>query len=174
MTTWKPLTVCAVCLVAQSCPTLHNPMDCSPPGSSIHGDSPGKNTEMGCLALLQGIFPTQGLNSGLLIAGWFFTVWTTRDHNKLWKILREWEYQTTLPVSWETCMWVKKQQLEPYVEQWTGAKLEKEYEAVYCHPTYLTSKQSTSCEMLGWMNHKLESRLPGEISTTLDMQMLLL
>ena len=69
-------------------------------------------------------------------------------------------------------MWVMQQQLEPYVEQWTGAKLEKEYEAVYCHPTYLTSMQSTSCEMLGWMNHKLESRLPGEISTTADMQMI--
>ena len=69
-------------------------------------------------------------------------------------------------------MWVKQPQLEPYVEQWTGAKLEKEYEAVYCHPAYLTSMQSTSCEMLGWMNHKLESRLSGEISTTSDMQMI--
>ena len=78
---------------------------------------------MGCLALLQGIFPTQGSNPGLLIACWFFTIWATKDHNKLWKILREWEYQTTLPESWETCMQVKKQQLEPYMEQWTGSKL---------------------------------------------------
>ena len=63
-------------------------------------------------------------------------------------------------------MWVKKQQLEPDMEQWTGSKLGKEYnKAVYCHPAYLTSVQSTSCEMPGWMNHKLESRLPGEIST---------
>ena len=54
-----------MCLVAQSCLTLCNPMDCSPPGSSAHGDSPGKNTGVGCHALLQGIFPTQGLNSGL-------------------------------------------------------------------------------------------------------------
>ena len=56
---------CVLCLVAQSCQTPCNPMDCSPPGSSIHGDSPGKNTGMGCHALLQGIFPTQGLNPGL-------------------------------------------------------------------------------------------------------------
>ena len=61
-------------------------------------------------------------------------------------------------------MEVKKQQLEPYVEQWTGSKLGKEYvKAVYCHPAYLTYIQSTSYEMLGWMKHKLESRLPGEI-----------
>ena len=57
--------VYAVCLVAQLCPTLCNPMDCSSPGSSVHGDSPGKNTEVSCHALLQGIFPTQGSNQGL-------------------------------------------------------------------------------------------------------------
>ena len=54
-----------MCLVSQSCLTLCNPVDCSLPGSSVHGDSPGKNTVVGCLALLQGIFPTQGSNSGL-------------------------------------------------------------------------------------------------------------
>ena len=54
-----------LCLVTQSCPTLFNPMNCSPQGSSVHGDSPGKNTEVGCHFLLQGIFPTQGLNPGL-------------------------------------------------------------------------------------------------------------
>ena len=70
-------------------------------------------------------------------------------------------------------MWVKKQQLEPYMEQQTGSKLGKEYDkAVYCHPAYLTSMQSTSCEMLGWLNHKLESRLLEEISTTTEMQMM--
>ena len=53
------------CLVAQSRPTLCNPMNCRPPDSSIHGDSPGKNTGVGCHALLQGIFPAQGLNLGL-------------------------------------------------------------------------------------------------------------
>ena len=68
-------------------------------------------------------------------------------------------------------MQVKKQQLELDTEQKTGSKSEKEYvRAVYCHPVYLTYMQSTSCEMLGWMNHKLESSLPGEISITLDMQ----
>ena len=55
------------------------------------------------------------------------------------------------------------------MEQWSGSKLGKEYvKAVYCHPAYLISVQSTSCEMSGWMNHKLESRLPGEISITSD------
>ena len=67
-------------------------------------------------------------------------------------------------------MWVRKQQLELNMEQWTGSKLEKEYiKAVYCNPTYLTHMQSTSCEMLGWMKYKLEARLPGEISATSDM-----
>ena len=61
------------------------------------------------------------------------------------------------------------------MEQWTGSKFGKEYvKPVYCHPAYLTYMQSTSCEMLGCMNHKLESRLPGEISTTSDTQMTLL
>ena len=66
----------------------------------------------------------------------------------------------------------KKQQLEADMEQQTGSKLGKEYiKPVYCHPAYLTSMQSTSCEMPGWMKHKLEFRLPGEISITSDMQM---
>ena len=75
------------------------------------------------------------------------------------KFFKRWEYQTTLPVSWETCMLVKKQHLEPYMEQLTGSKLGKEYDMpVYCHPVCLTSVQSTSHKMMGWMNHKLESR----------------
>ena len=62
---------CAVlCLVAQSCLTFCDPMDCSPPGSSVHGDSPGKNTGVGFHALLQGIFPTLGSNPGLLHCRW--------------------------------------------------------------------------------------------------------
>ena len=61
-------------------------------------------------------------------------------------------------------MQVKKQQLEPNVEQRTGSKLRKEYvKTVYCHPAYLTSMQSTSSEMSGWMKHRLELRLQGEI-----------
>ena len=72
-------------------------------------------------------------------------------------------------------MQVKKQQLEQDVEQQIGSKLGKEYvKAVYCHPAYLTSMQSTSCEMLGWKKHKLESRLLGEISITSDMQIVTL
>ena len=70
-------------------------------------------------------------------------------------------------------MQVKKQQLELEVEQLTGSTLGKEYnKAVYCHPAYLTYMQNTSREMLGWINHKLESRLLGEISVTSDMQMI--
>ena len=71
------------------------------------------------------------------------------DHNKLENSYR-WEYQTTLPASWETCMQVKKQQLEPDMEKLTGSKLGKEYvKAVYCHPAYLTYMQSTPWEILG-------------------------
>ena len=69
-------------------------------------------------------------------------------------------------------MQVKKQQLELYMERQTGSKSGKEYiKAVYCHPAYLTYMQNVLYEMLGWMKHKLESRLPGEISITSDMQM---
>ena len=67
-------------------------------------------------------------------------------------------------------MQVRKQQLELAMEQWTGSKLGKEYvKAVYCHPAYLMSMQSTSYEIPGWMKHKLESRLPGGMSITSDM-----
>ena len=69
-------------------------------------------------------------------------------------------------------MQVKKQQLELDMKQQIGSKLGKEYiKAAYCHPAYLTYMQSTSCEMAGWMKHKLESRLLGEIPITSDMQM---
>ena len=69
-------------------------------------------------------------------------------------------------------MQIKKQQLELDMEQQTGSQLRKEYiKAVYCHPAYLTYMQSISCDMLGWVDHKLESRLPGEISTASYMQM---
>ena len=79
---------------------------------------------------------------------------------------------SNLPASLEICMQVKKQQLELDMEQQTGSKLGKEYvKAVCCHPTYLTYMQSTLSEMPGSMKHKLESRLPGEISNTSDMQM---
>ena len=81
------------------------------------------------------------------------------------KFLKRWEYKTALPAFRE----VKKQQFELDMEQWISSKLGKEYvKAEYCHPAYLTYMQSTSCEMPGWMKHKLESRLPGEILTTSD------
>ena len=68
-------------------------------------------------------------------------------------------------------MGVKKQQLEPDIEQLTGSKLGKECaKAVYCYPAYLISIQSTVCEMSGWVKHKLELRFPGEISMTSEMQ----
>ena len=97
------------------------------------------------------------------------TMWITTNCGKF---LKRWEYQTTLPTYWEICMQVKKQQLEPDMEQKNGSKLGKDsIKAVYCHLTYLTYMQSTSWETLGWMKHKLETRLPGEISITSDMEM---
>ena len=94
------------------------------------------------------------------------------DHSKLWKILQEMTFKTTWTASWEICMQVKKQQFEWDMEQQTGSKEGKEYvKAVYCHPAYLTYMPSATCEMPGWIFIKLESRLPGEISVTSDMQM---
>ena len=86
--------------------------------------------------------------------------------------LKGWEYQTTWPASWEISMKDKKEELELDMEWQTGSKSEKEYiKAVYCHPAYLTYMQSILCEMSGWMKHKLESRLLGEISIISGMQM---
>ena len=84
------------------------------------------------------------------------TVWIMKNCGKL---LKRWEYQTILPVSWETCMWVKKQQLEPYMEQLIGSRLRKKYErAVCCHPVCLTYTLSKPWEKPGWVSYKLESR----------------
>ena len=75
------------------------------------------------------------------------TVWITTNCGKF---LKRWEYQTTLPASWEICIQVKKEQLEMDIEQQTGSKLGKEYiKAAYFHPAYLTYTQSISCEMPG-------------------------
>ena len=85
----------------------------------------------------------------------------SQQTGKFWKT---WEYQTTWPASWDICVQVRKQQLELDMEQQTGSQKGEEYvKAVYCHSAYLTYMQSTSWEMLGWMKHKLESRLPEEI-----------
>ena len=76
------------------------------------------------------------------------------DHTNCGKFLKRWENQSILPTSWETCLQVKKQQLELDMKQWNGSKSWKEFmKAVYCHPAYLTCMQSISCEMLGWMKH---------------------
>ena len=122
------------------------------------------------------------------------TVWITTNCGKF---LKRWEYRTSLPASWEICMQIKKQQLEPDLRQcccsvtqscptlcnpmdcstpgfpvlhneWTGSKLRKEYDhAVYHHLAYLTYMPSKSCKILGPMNYKLESRLLGEIINNL-------
>ena len=98
-------------------------------------------------------------------------VWITANCGKFLNI---WEYQTTWPASWGIWMHVRKQQSEQDMEQKTGSKQRKEnVKAVYCHPAYLTSMQSTSWETLGWRKNKLESRLPGEISITSYKQMAL-
>ena len=93
-------------------------------------------------------------------------------HNKLWKILKEMGIPDHLTCLLRNWYMGQEQQLEPHMEHRTGSKLGKEdVKAVYCRPVYLTYMQSTSHEMLGWMKHKLESRLLGEISITSDMQM---
>ena len=74
------------------------------------------------------------------------------DHKICGKFFKTWEYQTTIPASWEICMQIKKQQSELDREQQTSFKSGKEYvKAVYCHPAYLTFMQNTSCEMLSWV-----------------------
>ena len=97
------------------------------------------------------------------------TVWITTHCGKF---LKRWVYETTWPASWEICMQVKKQQFELNMKQPTGSNSGKEYgKAVYCHRAYLPYMQSKSWEMLDWMKHELQSRFPGEISITSDMQM---
>ena len=92
------------------------------------------------------------------------------DHNKLWKILQEIEIPDHL--TFLRNLYAGQETTELDMEQQTGCKSGKEYiKTVYCHPAYLTYMRSTSREMLGRMKHKLESRLPGEISITSDMQM---
>ena len=105
----------------------------------------------------------------LLLLHWLCqSLWLCRSQ-QTGKFLKSWEYQTTWPASWQMCMQVKKQQLELDTEQHTGSESGKEYvKAVFCHPAYM---QNTSCEILGWMKHKLESRLQREISITSDIQM---
>ena len=94
------------------------------------------------------------------------------DHNKLWKILEKIGVPDHLPCLPRN-LYVDQEATELDMEQLTGSKLGKECNKTVYHPAYLTSMQSSSCEMLGRMTHKLESRLPGKISTTSDMKMIL-
>ena len=88
--------------------------------------------------------------------------WTVCITTNCRKFFKRWEYQTTLPASWEICIQVKKQQLEPDMEQQTGSKLGKEYiKTIYFHPAYLTYMQSTSCEMPGWMKAQAGIEIAG-------------
>ena len=95
------------------------------------------------------------------------------DHNKLWKILEEISISDSLTCLLRNLYAGQEATVRNGQEQRTGSKLGKEYvKAVYCHPAYLTHMQSTSCRMLGWMKHNLESRLQREISQLICMQMM--
>ena len=95
------------------------------------------------------------------------------DHNKLWKILKEMGIPDHLTCSLRNLYAGQEATVRTLKEQMIDSKLGKEYDkAVYWHPVYLTYIQSTSCKMLGWMNSKLESRLPRQISTTSDIQVI--
>ena len=98
------------------------------------------------------------------------TVWITTNCGKL---LERWEYQTIFFVSWSTRMQIKKEELEPCMEQQIGLRSRKEHDrADCCHPVCLTYMLRISWEMLGWMSYRLESRQEGETSTTSAMQMI--
>ena len=181
-------------LVAQSCLTLCNPADYSPPGTFVHEIFQARILEWVAISFSRESSQPRDRTQVSCTTGRFFTNWATREVleekkkkkqentrktsisasltmlksltvwitttcGKFWK---RWEYQTPWPASWEICMQIKKQQLEPDMEQLTGSKLGKEsVKVVYCHPTHLIYMQSMSCKMPGWMKHKLESRLPG-------------
>ena len=94
------------------------------------------------------------------------------DHNKLWKILKDMGIPDHLSRLLRNLYAGQEATVRTRHGTTNWFQIGKEYDkAVYCHPTYLTYMQSTSCEMPGWMKHKLESRFPGEISITSDMQM---
>ena len=102
----------------------------------------------------------------------YFKAFDCVHHNKLWKILKEMGIPDHLTCLLRNLYVGQEATVRTGLELQTGSKLGKEYiKAVYCHPAYLTYMQCISCKMQGWMKHKLESRLLGEISTTSDMQM---
>ena len=150
-------------------------MDCTLPGSSVHGISQARTLEwvdisfsrgsswprdwtcVSCIDwLLLMLIEFPRLSALLKVTGLRVPV-SWHPSQNCGKFLKRWKYQTTLPASWEICTQVKKQQLEPDMEQQTGSKLGKEYvKAVCCHPAYLTYMLSTSCKMPDWMKHKLD------------------
>ena len=102
----------------------------------------------------------------------YLKVFDCVDHRKLWKILKERGISGHLICLLRNLYTGQEATVRTKHGTWTGSKLGKEYiKAVYCHSAYLTYKDSTSCEMPGWMKHKLESRLPGGISIASDIQM---
>ena len=106
--------------------------------------------------------------SALLTTPKPLTVWITINCGKFWK---RWEYHTSWPASWETCIQFRKQQLELDMEQQVPNRKRSMSRLYIVHPAYLTYMQSTSGKVLGWRKPKLESKLLGEISITSDMQM---
>ena len=101
------------------------------------------------------------VTSALLTTPKPLTVWITTN----WKILKEMGIPDHLTCLMRNLYTGQEATVRLDMEQQTGSKLGKKYvKAIYCHPAYLTYMQNTSCEMLGWMKHKLESRFPGEIS----------
>ena len=102
----------------------------------------------------------------------YATVFDCVDHSKLWKILKDMGVTDDFTCLLRNLHVGQEATVKTRHGTATGSILGKEYKAVYCHPVYLTHMQSTSCKMPGWMSHKLESRLPGEISTSSDMQMI--
>ena len=117
-------SVC-VCLVIQSCPTLCDPVDCSPPGFSVHGDSPGKNTRVDCHALLQGIFPTQGSNPVLLHCRWILY---QLSHKGIPRILEWVAYPFSRGSSWSrnrTGVWSPALQADSLPTELSGKPLLK-------------------------------------------------
>ena len=137
--------------------------------SSIEMVKRQRNQRSNCQCLLDYWKSKRVPEIHLFLLYWLCQSLWLRGSQQTGKFLKRWEYQTTWPASWEICVQIRKQQLELDMEQ-TGSKLRKEYiKAEYCHPAYLTYMQSTTWEMPGWMKHKLESRLLGEISITLDV-----
>ena len=145
LTTLKLLTVWSEVKssqVAQSCPTLCDPMDCSPPGSSVRGTFQAWILEWVFFSFFRGSSWPRDRTRASCIVGRRFTLWATRKAQVLtvWittncgKFLKRWENKTTLLVSWEIRVQVKKQQLEPDKEQWTGSKLGKEYTKTISSP----------------------------------------